>query len=123
MSFRGFLDSSISSNDDNLELPGYNLVRADNLTNTKKGGIWINYHNSLPLKVIYIQLLNEFINFEIRISGNVYSFLCLYRSHSQTWDIFETFVDNFELTLDTLINKKIFFCFDCVFKRFQCKNN
>ena len=97
MSFRGFLDSSISSNDDNLELPGYNLVRADNLTNIKKGGIWINYHNSLSLKVIYIQLLNEFINFEIRISGNVYSFLCLYRSHSQTWDIFETFVDNFEL--------------------------
>lgn len=123
MSFRGFLDSSISSNDDNLELPGYNLVRADNLTNTKKGGIWINYHNSLPLKVIYIQLLNEFINFEIRIRGNVYSFLGLYRSHGQTWDIFETFVDNFELTLDTLINKKIFFCFDCVFKRFQCKNN
>ena len=123
MSFRGFLDSSISSNDDNLELPGYNLVRADNLTNIKKGGIWINYHNSLSLKVIYIQLLNEFINFEIRISGNVYSFLCLYRSHSQTWDIFETFVDNFELTLDTLINKKIFFCFDYVFKRFQCKNN
>ena len=39
MSFRGFLDSNISSNDDNLELPGYNLVRADNLTNTKKDGI------------------------------------------------------------------------------------
>ena len=33
------------------------------------------------------------------------SFLCLYRSPSQTQDIFETFADNFELTLDTIVNK------------------
>ena len=36
-----YLDSSISYDNDNLELPGYNLVRADNLTNTKRGGIII----------------------------------------------------------------------------------
>ena len=47
-----YLDSSIPSDDDNLELPGYNLVRADNPTNTKRGGVCIYYHNSLPLKVI-----------------------------------------------------------------------
>ena len=34
-----YLDSSISSDNDSLELPGYNLVRADNPTNTKKGGL------------------------------------------------------------------------------------
>ena len=33
---------------------------------------------------------------------------CLYGSPSQTWDIFETFADNFELTLDTNINKNLF---------------
>ena len=44
--------SSIPYHDDNLELPGYNLVRADNPTNTKRGGVCIYYHNSLPLKVI-----------------------------------------------------------------------
>ena len=33
-----YLDSSISSYNDNLELPGYNLVRADNPTNAKRGG-------------------------------------------------------------------------------------
>ena len=33
-----YLNSSIPSDDDNLELPGYNLVRADNPTNTKRGG-------------------------------------------------------------------------------------
>ena len=36
----------------NLGLPGYNLVRTDNPTNTKRGGVRIYYHNSLPLKVI-----------------------------------------------------------------------
>ena len=36
------------------------------------------------------------------------SFVCLYRSPSQTWDIFETFADNFELTLDTIVNKNRF---------------
>ena len=77
-----YLDSSIPSDDDNLELPGYNLVRADNPTNTKRGGVCIYYHNSLPLKVIDIQFLNECINFEIRIGGKLCSFFCLYRSLS-----------------------------------------
>ena len=104
-----FLGPSISSDNDNLELPGYNLVRADNPTNTKRGGVCIYYHNSLPLKVIDIQLLNECINFEIRIGGKLCSFLCLYRSPSQTRDIFETFADNFELALDSIINKNPFF--------------
>ena len=60
------------------------------------------------MNVIGIQLLNECINFEIRISGKLRSFLCLYRSLSQTRDIFETFADNFELTLDIIINKNPF---------------
>ena len=46
-----YSDSSILSDNDNLELPGYNLVRADNPSNTKRGGVCIYYHNSLPLKV------------------------------------------------------------------------
>ena len=51
-----YLDSSIPSDDDNLELPGYNLVHADNPTNTKRGGVCIYYHNSLLLKVIKFNL-------------------------------------------------------------------
>ena len=90
-------------------LPRYNLVFADNSTNTKRGGVCIYYLNSLPLKVIDIQFLNECRNFEIRIGGNLCSFLCLYRSPSQTRDIFETFADNFELTLDTIVNKNPFY--------------
>ena len=67
-----YLDSSISSNDGDLEVPGYTLVSAGNPNNTKRGGVCIYYLNSLPLKVLDIQFLNECINFEINIGG--YSF-------------------------------------------------
>ena len=106
--FETYLDSSIPSDDGNLELPRYNLVLVDNPANTKRGGVCIYYLNSLPLKVIDIQFLNECWNFEIRIGGNLCSFLCLYRSPSQTRDIFDTFADTFELTLDTIVNKNPF---------------
>ena len=102
-----YLDLSISSDNDNLELPGYNLVRADNPTYTERGGVCIYYHNSFPFKVIDIQLLNEWINFEI-LGGKLCSFLCLYRSLSQTRDMLETFANNFELALDSIINKNPF---------------
>ena len=42
------------------------------------------------------------------MGGKLCSFLCLYRSPSQTLDIFKTFADNFELTLDTIVNKNQF---------------
>ena len=74
-----YQDSSTSSDNDKLELPGCNLVCTDNPTNTKRGGVCIYYHNSLPLKVIDNQLLNECIHFEIRIGGKLCSFLCLHR--------------------------------------------
>ena len=106
--YETYLDSSIPSNDDNLSLPGYNLVRADNPTNTKRGGVCICYHNFLQLKVIGIQYLNECINFKIRIGGKLCSFFCLYISPSQTRDIFETLTDNFDLILASIINKNPF---------------
>ena len=68
-----YLDSSISSNDGNLE---HNLVRAYNPNNTERGGVCIYYLNSLPLKVLDIQFLNECINFEIIIGGKMYNLLC-----------------------------------------------
>ena len=34
-----YLDSSIKSDNDNLEIPGYNLVRSDHPSNNKGGGI------------------------------------------------------------------------------------
>ena len=38
-----YLDSSTPFEDDNLEIPDYNLIRSDNLSNNKGGGIF-NYN-------------------------------------------------------------------------------
>ena len=64
-----YLDSSISNDDKNLEMPGYDSYRADHPSNSKQGGVCIYYRNSLPLKILGIQYLHECINFEIRIGG------------------------------------------------------
>ena len=89
-----YLDSSISNDDDNLEIPGYDLFRADHPSNTKRGGVCIYYRNSLPLKILNIQYLHECINFEIRVGGKLCRFVSLYRSPSQSQDDFESFAKN-----------------------------
>ena len=96
-----YLDSSISSDDDILEIPGYDLFRADHSSNTKWDCVCIYYKNSLPLKILNIQYLHECINFEIRIGDKLCRFLFLYRSSSQSQDEFKSFTNNFELIIDT----------------------
>ena len=92
---------SISNDDDNLEIPGCYLFRADHPSNTKREGVCIYYRNSLPLKILNIQYLHDCINFEIRIGGKLCRFVSLYRSPSQSQDDFESFANNFELNINT----------------------
>ena len=63
---------------------------------------------SLPLKLLDIKCLQEFINLELIIADNLCSFIILYRSPSQTHDDFENFMKNFELNLDEVNKKKSF---------------
>ena len=79
-----YLDSNISSNNNNLAIPGYNLYRADHLSNVKRGGEGkgIYHKNVLPLKVIDIQYVQECINFEIKIGKRLCNFIVLYYSPS-----------------------------------------
>ena len=41
-----YLDSNSTSDDDNLEVSGYNLTRSDHPSNNKRGGVSIYYKNS-----------------------------------------------------------------------------
>ena len=50
------LFSSIPCNDDNLEIPGYNLIRADHPSEDKRGGVCFYYKNTLSLKVLDIHI-------------------------------------------------------------------
>ena len=44
-----FLDSSVENDDDRISIPGYNLLRADHPSNTKRGGVCIYYKDHLPI--------------------------------------------------------------------------
>ena len=96
------LNSEIPFDDENLEIAGYNLVREDHPSNSKRGGVCVYYKSSLPFRVINVKYLQESISFELRIGGKCCKFSCLYRSPSQTQDEFETFLKNFESTLDKI---------------------
>ena len=66
-----YLDSSILSDNKNLEIPGYNLIRADHPSNSKRGGVCVYYRNSLPLKILDIFYLQECIFFEFKIGNKL----------------------------------------------------
>ena len=81
-----YLDSSILSDDKNLEIPGCDLIRADHPSNSKRGGACVYYRNSLPLKILDIFYLQECIVFELKIGNKFCKIVSLYRSHNQTQD-------------------------------------
>ena len=85
----------------NLEIPAYDLFRADHLSNTKRGGVCIYDRNSLPLKTLNISYLHECINFEIRTGVKLWRFASLFRSPSQLQDDFESMRINCELNIHT----------------------
>ena len=103
-----YLDSSIISDDGNLEILGYNLIRLDHSSNSKRGGVYIYYKSALPLRVLNIHYLQEFISFELKIGDKLCNFIFLYRSPSQTQDEFEKFLENLERNLDCLFQSKPF---------------
>ena len=71
--------------------------------NIKRGGACIYYKISLPLKIKNIQYLQECINFEIKIKDKLCNFITLPRSPNQCQDDFESFINNFELNLDSIM--------------------
>ena len=64
------------------------------------------YKNYLTLKILDTRFLHKNIAFELRINDKLSSFISLYRSPNQSYD-FVSFLDNFELTLDTLAEKNL----------------
>ena len=58
-----YLNSETPSDDVNLEIAGYNLVREDHPSNSKRGGVCVYYKSSLPFKVINVKYLQKSISF------------------------------------------------------------
>ena len=98
-----YLDSTVRFDDANLVFSGYNSVCSDHPSKNKRGGVYLYYKNYLPLRILSISYLKEFLNFELKVGDKSYNFVVLYRSPSQSQDDFETFSGNFEMTLETLV--------------------
>ena len=99
-----YLDSKTLTDYNNLDISGYNLVRSDHPSNSKRGGACIYYKEIyVPLRVINVNYLNECIRFELNIGEKLCSFISLYRSPIQTQDEFDTFTDNLILNLDLAV--------------------
>ena len=75
-----YLDSDTSDDDGNLKIAGYNLIRADHPSNTKRGGFSIYYKHSLVFRLSNICYLKECMNFEISCRGKICNFISLYHS-------------------------------------------
>ena len=88
-----FLDSSIPTDDERLNMTGYKLIRADNPSDSKKGGEGIYYNESLAVPQFEVKNLNECRIFEVSIKNKREYVVSLYRSPSQTQDEFDIFFD------------------------------
>ena len=60
-----YLISRTSSDDDNLEVPRYKIIKEDHLSKSKCGTICVYYRNSPPFKVINLIYLQECISWEM----------------------------------------------------------
>ena len=54
-----YLDSTVLLDDDNLVISGYNLIRSDHSSHTKRGGVCLYYKNYLPLRVQLLKRMSE----------------------------------------------------------------
>ena len=66
-----YINSGTSSNDNNLNIPGYNMSRADHPSGNWCGGVCIYYKGSLSIKMLNINYLQECICFDLKIGSKL----------------------------------------------------
>ena len=90
-----YLESSIASGNDNLNIKGYNLYTADHPKNVKRGGICAYIRESLSVRFLSNAYLQECLILEISINNRKGFVVSLYRSPSQMPDKFDSFFNDF----------------------------
>ena len=91
-----------------MEIPGYHLVHSYHPSNKKHGGVCIYYKSYLSLRIIDINYLNECVMFELMVGEKLCNFIALYRSPSQSQDLFESFKENLELNPESAVQNNPF---------------
>ena len=103
-----YLNHETLSNNGNLKIPGYKLVRADRPSNQKRGCICIYHKDFLPIKVNNISCLKKCLNFSLSVYRKQCNITLIHRSPSQLSEEFDTFLSNFEFLLDYIANRNPF---------------
>ena len=93
---KSYLDSTVSSDNDNLYIRDYKLVRTDDPLNIKRGGVCVYFKESLPVSCLPNPYLKECLLFEVSINNKRGYVVSMYRSPSQTSDDFNSFTTNLE---------------------------
>ena len=101
-------ESSIASDDGNLKISWYHLIRSEDPPNSKRGGVCICYKSIILLTVLNIHYLQEFISFELKISDKLFNLISLHRFPRQTQNEFETFSEYVESIVDCLFQNNPF---------------
>ena len=94
--FESDLDSSVFSDNDNLCIRDYNLVRADQPGNIKRGIVCVFFKESLPVSCLPNPYLKECLISEVCINNKRGYVVSMYRSPSQISDDFNSFTNNLE---------------------------
>ena len=103
-----YLNSDILSSDEKLNITGYDMFRADHPSGDRRGGVCIYYKETLLIKELKISYLQESICFDLKIGNKLCSIVSLCRSPSQTSDEFENFLNNLNLTLESVTQRNPF---------------
>ena len=91
-----YFDSLVKSEDDDLRINGYKLIRMDHSLNTKTGGVCMYYKESLVVKMINISYLQECLLCQVMIDNIRGCIALIYRSPSQNSLEFQHFLSGFE---------------------------
>ena len=99
------LNHDTLSNDDNLPIPAYELIRIDHPSNQKQDAIctYICIYVRFCKKKQY-KLFERMLKFQSECKWELCNTTLIYASPSQWWKVFDTFLSNFELLLDNIAN-------------------
>ena len=91
-----YFHSSVKSEDDDLRINGFKLIRMNHPLNTKRGGVCMYYKESLVVKMINISDLRECLLCEVMIDNIRGRIALIYRSPSQNSLEVQHFLTGFE---------------------------
>ena len=100
-----YLDSTFSSDNEDINMKGYKLVRADHTNNTKKGGVCAYFRESLPVLVVPNHHLSECLILKILLKNKKGYLVSLYRSPNQNLDEFQFFLTSLENLLADITSR------------------